>query len=79
MDGWMDGSIDKLHVDDDILSDGRSYRDWSGLARERWRERWREKETERGKSRADDESSKRNKRARLVPTRRVVSDPPLEP
>lgn len=34
MDG-MDGLIDKLHVDDDdILSDGRSYRDWSGLARE---------------------------------------------
>lgn len=25
MDGWMDGLIDKLHVDDDILSDGRSY------------------------------------------------------
>lgn len=34
MDGWMDGLIDKLHVNDDILSDGRSYRDWSGLARE---------------------------------------------
>lgn len=31
MDGWMDGLIDKLHVDDDILSNGRSYRDWSGL------------------------------------------------
>lgn len=49
--------------------------DW----REKKRDGERERQTERGKSRADDESSKRNKRARLVPTRRIVSDPPLEP
>lgn len=51
--------------------------DWRENKRQR--ERDGERETERGKSRGDDESSKRNKRARLVPTRRIVSDPPLEP
>lgn len=49
MDGWMDWLIDKLHVDDDILSDGRSYRDGTGLARERETETEREMERERPK------------------------------
>lgn len=55
--------IDKLHVDDDILSDGRSYRDWNGLD---WRENKRQREREMERERERPKEGKAEAMMRVV-------------